>query len=83
MFRNFFTKVPVAKIEKDRELEEHLQKFYAELNKIKVAEGELFRILADVENNYNFKIADEKINKRQKKILMKEMEDEILKIFKN
>ena len=83
MFRNCFTKIPIANIEKDDELKEYLQKFYVEIINVKKSKGELFKILANVENNYNFKSADEISNRHQKKILMKEMEDEILKIFKN
>ncbi len=83
MFRNCFAKIPIAKIEKDEELKEYLQKFYIELDNVKKSKGELFRILANVGDKYYFKSADEKLNRHQKKILLKEMEDEILKIFKN
>ncbi len=80
MFKNCCTKIPVAKIDKDDELKFYLMKFYAELDKNPVSKKELFKILVYVEENYNFKSDDEKINKKLKKILMEEMEDEMIKV---
>ncbi len=82
MFRNCFATLPIAKIEHDDELKAYMHRLCAELRKTPVSKEELFKILVDVEDNYNFKSTIEELNKKQKKILLEEMEEVILKALR-
>jgi hypothetical protein len=84
MFRNCFTKVPVASVEMDEELKKYIDDFYKkDIAAIKQAKHNAFTTINKIEKEYNFKTTDEKFNKKQKEILVGELGDAIIEVWES
>ena len=65
----------------DDELKEYMDEFVSMIHNLKISKKEIFKLLVDVEDNYEFKDTDNKKNIKNKKILIQEMEDEIKNVL--